>query len=206
MKIKIGRKHAPPTPVWPMQWNSTWAFLYTENGTFIDSSYWFYDDANNLLRQDNHEHCNDIEPGVLCSAIFKNNNIYWYIPSKDICCLCWTDVPITAPSWLNISTYGGNAIYNWLQVPSSLWNFTAVGEHAFYQSLSSFLPIAESGWGTDLYWVDIVQGPQNPDVFYTPSTCTQQCNPDLFNCGTTSSSSSTDLQGNLFDVLRSIRL
>jgi len=192
---------APHTPVWPLQWNSTWVYLYTNNGSFIDYGYWFYDAVNNLLRQDNHAHCNDIEVGVLCSAVFKNNNIYWYIPSKNICCLCWPNVPITGPNWLNISIYEGNTMYEWLDIPVSQWNFTADGDHIYYQSLSSTLPVAESGWGTDMYWVDIVLGHQNPDVFYTPGSCSTPCNTTLFHCSEMASA----VPKYFFDMLRYIR-
>jgi hypothetical protein len=41
--------------------------------------------------------------------VFKNNNIYFNVPSMNLCCQCWQDIPITQPDWLRAinSTYAG---------------------------------------------------------------------------------------------------
>jgi hypothetical protein len=169
-------------PIWPNQWTATWNFVYTDNGKPIDmNNPWYYDATIQALRQDNNQKCNNVKKNVMCSAVFKHKNIYWYIPSMDICCLCWTGIPITEPDWLINSTYKGEDVYKWLNVRSTVWEFEADGTHLYYQSVDKQLPVCSSGWGTDLQWVNVRVGPFDQNVFNLPANCNSKCD-NRFHC------------------------
>jgi len=172
----VGLASAVAPPVWPYQWNATWTFIAHNNGTLLNSGYWYYDADLLFLRQDNL----NFIPGLDEIALFKNNNLYWYIPQKNICFLCFLNLSMSTPNWIANQPslqYSGIAIYEWTHVPSNLWNFTNQhsGEQYYYQSLSSNLPVSITNYITDIVFEDIVVGPQNPDVFATPEPCDGEC-------------------------------
>eukprot|EP00026_Physarum_polycephalum_P016515 Phypoly_transcript_17437.p1 GENE.Phypoly_transcript_17437~~Phypoly_transcript_17437.p1 ORF type:complete len:215 (+),score=30.60 Phypoly_transcript_17437:98-742(+) len=179
-----------PPPIWPATWSSQWKFVYSTNGSAIDGGDWYYDATTNQLRQDNYHHCNAIQNDTLCSAIFTNGNMYYNMPTINYCCLCWTNLSITEPNWLENTSYSGESDYSLLDppVPSSVWTWNEDGQHLYYQSESGMLPVAESGWGTDMQWIGVKTGSFDTSVFdlYDTGCLTRQCPKNTMFCGTNS--------------------
>jgi len=177
----------PPPPIWPLLWSAQWKLVYSNNASYINGGAWYYSAPTAQLRQDNQNHP---KPGVTNSAIFAQNNMYWNIPDAGYCCLCWTNLRITEPGWLLNTNYSGQVSYSLVDPPveATAWTWFADGSHIYYQSVSDALPVAESGWGTDLQWSNIKIDPIDPAVFelYDTGCLTRACPKDTFFCGNAS--------------------
>jgi hypothetical protein len=182
--IFVGCALAVHPPHWPHHWSATWNFVDSNSGALLNTGAWYYDASSQMLRQDNDIQCEKLPKGVNCSAVFKNNNIYFNVPSTGVCCLCWTGIPITQPNWLVKlnATYAGRDVYPFTNVQSTLWNFDSQGAHVYYQGYKHKLPVAERGWGTDMQWVDIVVQKPDSHVFDLPSSCQGACDATHFHC------------------------
>jgi len=138
-----------------------------------------------MLRQDNHHRCDTYQPGIPCSAVFRNNNMYYNLPSASFCCLCFKGLGMSGTHWLANTTFVKTTTYNLTNQAANLWEFTFDNTlQLYYETAVGRLPLALSGAGTDMQWIGIVEGAQNPFVFSLPSTCGQQCPTSKFpECG-----------------------
>lgn len=121
------------------QWNSTWYFIYTTNASVIDGGSWWYDASSmpGLLRQDNNLCSNNILPkGIGCSALFRDDHMYWNMPQLRICCTCYSNLSITGVDWIVNSTYEGVTNYNITNTTSYLWS-RPIFQSPYYETVPS---------------------------------------------------------------------
>ena len=63
----------------------------------------------------------------------------------------------------------GYGVYEYTKQNCSIWKF--MESHTYYADAMTGMPVAQSGGGDDLVWLNVSTEAFNADVFYVPNGC-----------------------------------
>jgi hypothetical protein len=179
---------APKKPEWPWTFNATFGFYSSVPFTakvVNETSYFYYDWTNNNSTLIHYpQKCNAILGKAECWLVFNPTGVHVLTENKTKCCLAVGGVGSVPPNFLRGFQYDTEeAMTDFYGTEHQTFRWVQTGGPGF---LSTFYYWTDVESGTDVrfqdgfkqiqwYWAPLNVGPQDPEHFYVPDTCTQSC-------------------------------